>query len=331
MLAKTLALIAVLSCLLAGGAALAQSNNLTGSNQKQGQPSEPVLILHSLCAASSSAAQANTEGSCQTVITKQDFDALMAALDPHMPESNRLVLATEYAKLLVLGNEAERLKLDQDATFKQLMAFTRLQLLERQLVRELEQQASAISQADIEQYYREHLASFEEGSFLKLYIPKQGNQPASEQAGTIQRRAAGGEDFDKLQQEVWTAQGRPSGAPATQTGVIRRSNLPEAVQKIFDLKPGEVSGLITDGSGHYIYKLQSKRVIPEETVSGEIRTLMASQRLQDRISKLRSAVMISVNEEYFGALPSTEELAKHHGMEHQGSHMMPMTDQEKKQ
>jgi len=40
--------------------------------------------------------------------------------------------------------------------------------------------------------------------------------------------------------------------------------------------------------------------------------------------------MISVNEDYFGALPSTEELAKHHGLEHTGSHMMPMRDQEKK-
>lgn len=327
MVAKTSALIVVFGCLLAGGAAPAQSNNLTGSNQKQGQPSEPVLILHSLCAPSS-AAPANHDGYCQTIITKQDFDVLIAALDPQMPESNRLMLATEYAKLLVLGNEAERLKLDQDPTFRRLMAFTRLQLLERQLVRELEQQASVISQADIVQYYREHLASFEEGSFRKLYVPKQ--EKAAEQAETMQKRAAGGEDFDKLQQEVWAAQGRPSGAPATQTGVIRRSNLPEAMQKIFDLKPGEVSSLIADGDGYYFYKLQSKRVIPEETLSSEIRTLMANRRLQERISKLRSAVMISVNEDYFGTLPSTEELAKHHGMEHQGSHMMPMTDQEKK-
>jgi len=320
MILKISALMAIFACLLAEIAGLAQSN------QKQSRPSDPVLILHSLCA---DPAPAN-DASCQTVITRQDFDVLIAALDPHMPESNRLVLATEYAKLLVLGNEAERLKLDHDPAFQQLMAFTRLQLLERQLVRQLEQQASVISSTDVAQYYREHLSSFEQGSFLRLYIPKQGKLSAPEQAAVIQKRAVAGENFDQLQQEIWIAQGRPSGAPATRTGVVRRSNLPQAIQKIFDLKPGEVSGLIDDPGGYYIYKLENKEAIPQEQVSSEIRTLMANQRLQDQISKLRSAVMISVNEDYFGALPSTEELAKHHGMEHQGSHMMPMTDQEKK-
>ena len=315
------------TCLVAATVALAQSNNPAAHAPTQSNPSQPVLILHSLCVASSGS---GTEGSCETVITKEDFDSLIAALDPHMPESNRLFLATEYAKLLVLGNEAERLKLDQDPTFKQLMAFTRLQLLERQLVRQLEQQASQISQADISGYYREHLTDFGEGSFLKIYIPKEGKWTSSEQAELIQKRAAGGEDFGKLQQEVWTAQGRPSGAPTTQTGTIRRSNLTVTFQKIFDLRPGEVSSLISDSGGYYVYKLLTKEAVPEQTVSSEIRTVMANQRLQERISKLRSAVMISVNEDYFGPLPSTEELAKHHGMEHQGSHMMPMSEQEKK-
>ena len=315
---------ALCACLLAGIMA-AQSPSAV---QKQANPNEPVMILHSLCPASSESA--SKEKSCETVVTKQDFDRLITALDPHMPESNRLALATEYAKLLILGNQAERLKLDQDPAFQQLIAFTRLQLLERQLVRQLEQQASQISPADIAQYYREHSADFAEGSFLKIYIPRQGAWSTPEPAAAVQKRAASGEDFGRLQQEVWTAQGRPSGAPATQTGTIRRSNLSQPLQKIFDLKPGEVSDLISDSGGYSIYKLESKRVIPEESVSSEIRTLLSNQRLQDSITNLRSAVMISVNEDYFGSLPSTEELAKRHGMEHHGSHMMPMSDQEKK-
>jgi len=69
--------------------------------------------------------------------------------------------------------------------------------------------------------------------------------------------------------------------------------------------------------------MEAKRVIPQESAAGEVRTLMANLRLQDRISKLRSAVMISVNEDYSRALPTTEELARHHGMERLGSHLMP--------
>ena len=89
--------------------------------------------------------------------------------------------------------------------------------------------------------------------------------------------------------------GRRAGAPRTQSGVIPRSNQPEALQKIFDF----------------------------------IQVLMAAQRLQDRISGLRSAVMVSANEDYFGVLPSTKDLAKHSGSEHTGSHLIDsITDDE---
>jgi PPIC-type PPIASE domain len=329
MLSKISALLVFTACLLVEIPGYGQSNNSAADTRKSSNPGEPVLILHALCARPASAAQASDK-SCETVITKADFDTLTAALDPNMPQSNRLVLATEYSKLLVLGQEAERLKLDQDPAFKQLLDFTRLQLLERQLVRAVEAESSSISQAEIAQYYREHPSSFEEGSFLKLYMPKQGKWLAPEPAQTMQQRAAAGENFDKLQQEIWAALGRPSGAPLTQMGTLRRSNLPEGLQKIFALKPGEVSAVIADKDGSYVYRMESKRVIPLESAGSEIRTLMANLRLQDRISKLRSAVMVSVNEDYFGALPSTEELARHHGMEHQGSHLMPMSNDEKK-
>src|SRR6267378_2523218 len=312
------------ACLLGAIPGLGQSNSRTADKRRGGNPAEPVLILHALCQEPTSAAR-TSEKSCETIISRADFDNLIAALDPNMPESNRLVLATEYTKVLVLSHEAERLKLDQEPAFKRLVEFTRLQLLQRQLVRILEAEASSISAAEVAQYYREHPSSFEEGSFLRLYIPKEGKWSAPEQVQTIQQRAAAGDNFDKLQQEIWAALGRPSGAPSTQMGTARRSNLPEGLQKIFDLKPGEVSALIADTGGYHVYRMESKRVIPQESATSEIRTLLGNLRLQDRISKLRSAVMVSVNEDYFGVLPSTEELARHHGMEHQGSHLMPMS------
>jgi len=301
---------------------------LTQGQAAKTKPDEAVLIVHNLCAGGGQSAKASVK-TCETVIKKEDFDNLTAALDPNMPEADRLVLATQYVKLLVLGHEAERRKLDQQAAFQQLEKFTRLQLLQRQLVRALEAETSSISAEEIAQYYREHPANFEEGSFRRIYIPRQSKAGEAEAAQAIQQRATKGEDFDTLQREVWTAQGRPAGAPPTSIGILRRSSLPGPVQSVFDLKPGAVSALIADADGYNIYKMESKRVIPLETASSELRSSMASARLQERIRKLRSAVMISVNEDYFGALPSTEELAKHHGLDHSGSHMMPMTDAEK--
>src|SRR5215831_11719514 len=97
----------------------------------------PVLIVHNLCGGEVPAAK-GSDKACETVIRKADFDNLIAALDPNMPQADRLVLATQYVKLLVLGREAERRKIDQQAAFRQLEQFTRLELLQRQLVRALE-------------------------------------------------------------------------------------------------------------------------------------------------------------------------------------------------
>ena len=288
---------------------------------------EPVLILHSLCAE-----QGNTNPaakSCETVITRTEFDSLIAALDPAMPDSNRLNLATEYARLLVLGEEARRLKLDQQPQFKELEEFTKLQLLERQLVRALGTEAATVSKDDVEQYYKQNAASYELGSLRRLFIPKTGSTGELAQAEGMRRRAAKGEDFDFLQSEIWSAQGRITDRPSTRIGPVRRPLVPEAQQKMFDANPGDVSAVQSDDSGYTIYKLESKTAIPLETVEAEIRGRLQSQRLQERIRDLRAVVMISVNEDYFGELPKTEELAKHHGMEHQGSHLMPMSNSEK--
>jgi len=322
-------------CLLLIGfnPASAQTANSTpgaaasGKAQSKAGMNEPVLILHSLCQESGSANPAAKP--CETVITRAEFDNLVAALDPAMPDSNRLNLATEYARLLVLAEEARRLKLDQQPQFKELVEFARLQLLERQLVRALGAEASTVSKEDVEQYYKQNAANYEEGSLRRLFIPKTGSAGELAKAEEIQKRAAKGEDFDSLQGEVWSAQGRITDRPSTRIGPVRRSVLPATQQKMFESNTGDVSAVQSEDSGYVIYKLESKTRIPLEVVADEIRGRLQSQRLQDRIRDLRAAVMISVNEDYFGDLPKTEELAKHHGMEHQGSHLMPMSNSEK--
>src|SRR5262249_47318681 len=164
------------------------------------------------------------------------FDNMIAATDPKMSATNRLVLATEYVRLLVMAGEAERLKLDQGPGFHELEQFMRLKILEQQLTRYLEQESKAISKDEIADYYREHPARFEQASLERIYIPKQGPWTTVEAAQPIRQRAAQGEDFDALEREIWRAQGRTSGVPLTRMGTFRRADLAEAQQKIFDLK-----------------------------------------------------------------------------------------------
>jgi PPIC-type PPIASE domain len=306
--------------------AVAQS----GGGNSPSTAGQPVLIIHGECSPQPSAQQRNSaDPSCDMVIKKEKFDNLVAATDPNMSASNRLVVATEYVRLWVMAQEAERLKLDQTPAFQELEQLLRLRALEQQLMRYLNKESTAISPQEIAAYYQEHLARFEQASLRKIYIPKQGQWTKVDAAQPIRQRAAQGEDFDALEHEVWSAQGRPSGAPLTRMGTLRLADLAESEQKVFDLKPGEVSELFEESGGFAIFKLETKRVQPLSEVENDIRYRLAGERMQERINKLRGAVSVSVNEDYFGTLPSTEELAKHHGMEHAGSHLMPMSDAEK--
>ena len=308
--------------------AVAQSAGVKDSSPSMAD--QPVLIIHGECSPQPSGPKRNgVDASCDTVIKREKFDNLVAATDPNMSASNRLVMATEYVRLRVMANEAERLKLDQTPAFHELEQILRLQALEQQLMRYLDKESAAILPQEITAYYQEHLARFEQASLRKIYIPKQGRWTQADAAQPIRQRAAQGEDFDALEHEVWSALGRPSGAPLTRMGTLRRADLAESEQKVFDLKPGAVSELFEEPGGFAIFKLESERVQPLSEVENDIRYRLAGERMQERINKLRGAVSVSVNEDYFGTLPSTEELAKHHGMEHAGSHLMPMSDAEK--
>jgi len=48
-------------------------------------------------------------------------------------------------------------------------------------------------------------------------------------------------------------------SPTVNLPAVRRTGLPPAHVAVFDLKVGEVSQVITDNGGHYIYKVVSKK------------------------------------------------------------------------
>ncbi len=119
-------------------------------------------------------------------------------------------------------------------------------------------------------------------------------------AVTIHEEAVKGEDFDKLQKEAFVAAGLPGNAVNTKVEKARRATLPLNHQAVMDLKPGDVSDVITDANnGHYIYKMVSKETLTLETVSPEIRKLISGQRYRDAMQAFQGNV--DLNDAYFGA------------------------------
>jgi PPIC-type PPIASE domain len=129
----------------------------------------------------------------------------------------------------------------------------------------------------------------------------QGEQELNKLADSLRERAAAGEDFAKLQKEAFEAAGTKVENPTVNLPKVRRTGLPPAHVGVFDLKVGEVSAVISDNGGHYIYKVVSKDVLPlDQPLESEIHNKLKSDHTKDMMEKYTSSFQAVPNEAYFG-------------------------------
>jgi hypothetical protein len=293
-------------------------------------PTDPVITVSGVCADAS-----KTGDSCKTVITKEQFEKLANSLQPNMTPPVRRQLATAYARMLVMSAEAEKRGLDKRPQFDETLRFARMQILSQQLTRDLQEESQKVPDVDIEKYYKENAGAYDEATLLRIFIPKSKQIPppklaapaakagtaaakakekpidpaarekAAQEAMTkvaadLRARAVNGEDFEKLQKEAFVSAGLKSSAPPTKMDKVRQTTLPLSHKSVIDLKPGEVSAVIDDPSGHYIYKLVSKQTLSLDAVKPEIRNTMSSQRYRDAMQPFQASP--DLNHAYFGEI-----------------------------
>jgi parvulin-like peptidyl-prolyl isomerase len=120
-------------------------------------------------------------------------------------------------------------------------------------------------------------------------------------AEKIRDRAAAGEDLDKLEKEAFEAAGNKQTAPPTQMGSRRRGVLPpDQDAEVFALNPGQVSKLIENPGGFYLYKVETKRTQPLSEVKDEIQRKLQPEKLNDARTAITGKVKSDFNEKYFG-------------------------------
>jgi len=282
-------------------------------------PDAAVITIPGLC--KNSPADKSASSDCKTVITKSEFEDLVQALAPNMPIPARRQLATRYAGGLVMAHQAEQMGLDKGPHYDEMMKITRIQVLAQELQRNIQEKADQVPDKDIEDYYNANKSQFEEADLHRLFIPKNKQMdPPKEKlsdeamkkrqedaeasmkavATKLQARAAAGEDFDKLETEAFLAAGLKAKAPNTGMGKIRRTALPPAHGSAFDLKTGEVSPLITDGSGFFVYKMGEKETLPLDKTKDEIHNTLRGQRMQESMEAMQKSVNPTLNDDYFG-------------------------------
>jgi hypothetical protein len=268
---------------------------------------------------SSGSSSGVTSPGCKTVVTKAQFEKLVDALNPDMPATVRRQLAESYPRLLLFAGRARELGLDQEPSFPEMMRFASVQLLTQALNRYFQQQAKNISDAEVESYYKENAIKYQRADLIRIFVPaqtRQATKTASEpQSGTapdspmksladkMRARAVAGEDFQQLQKEAFEAAGIASGSPNVSMGKMAATGLPLNHQKVFELEPGQVSEVIADSSGYYVYKIVSKQLVPLGQARGEIRKSIESQRFRDATAALAKSIHSELNPAYFVTSP----------------------------
>jgi hypothetical protein len=281
-------------------------------------PDAPVIILHGVC----DHPQTEKPGpDCKTVITRAQFESMVQTVQPNLPAGARRDFAEKYVEALVADEQARDMGITQGGTFQMRLRIARAQAMAQELGVALHEEASKVSDKDIEDYYRENPDLFVEANLSRMLVPGIQQLPAPEKplsapeqekrnqesealmkdtAEKLRLRAAAGEGLDKLQAEAFQIAMVTGEAPNTNLNKVRGTDLPANQVTVMELKPGEVSGLLLDRRGYLIYKMGDKKVIPLAAVKDDIRKRIADQRFQAETDAIMNASKISLDETYFG-------------------------------
>ena len=69
---------------------------------------------------------------------------------------------------------------------------------------------------------------------------------------------------------------------------------------VFQLKPGQISAVIEDASGLYIYKVDSQTVLSLQSADAEIRQVVAERNFRRELCSIFEPIQPSLNSQYFG-------------------------------
>jgi hypothetical protein len=272
----------------------------------------PVITLHGLCPDKPAGTDSNSPD-CKTVVTRAEFEHLTQTLAPNMPTAARKQLAGDYSRMLVLSDEAKKRQLDKTQRFNEILSFMKMRILAQELLGDV-QEKSKPNAAEVDKYYQDNKSKYEELTLKRVFIPR--NKPAAEsqkpednkpktdeelqaEGEKYRARLAAGEDFDKVQKEAYEASGFKTPPPPTSIPNWRHDAVPPQQQALFQLNKGDLSQVMVEPAGAYVYKVEEKTTTPLAQVKAEIETQLTNQRMQQAMESLTSSVKPEMNEAYF--------------------------------
>ena len=322
----------LLACLLLAGVAGGQTSSPATPAQPSGVPATtspappstlapdaPVITINGVCD-HPPAAKSGT--SCQKVITRAEFELMAQIVQPTLTPSERRDFAKRYVEALIMEQRAREMGLTQGADPNTRLKIAREQLLNQFLAMTIgEANAAQTTDKMVEDYYHQNAALYIEAELTRIIVPGIQRLPppgkelseAEElkralesedimkaEAEKVRARALAGEDFTKLQVEAYKMAEVPDASPSVALGKVRGDSLPPDQLSVMNLKAGEISPMLVNKNGYFIYKMGEKRSVPLAEVREDIRRNLIEQRRQAELEDIRKSATPSFNETYFG-------------------------------
>jgi parvulin-like peptidyl-prolyl isomerase len=264
----------------------------------------------------------------------KDFDDFLqgnprAAQQAQGPQ--REELKKQLGEFKVIAERARKDGMEREDLTRLQILLTRSQALAGAYLGDLQKNADKlVADGDVEQYYKDHPADFDEIRVRHILISTQPKPDAEEEPGpkdakdskdkkpadkpkTLTKdearkktqdlldRARKGEDFAKLATENSDDPGSKDKG-GEYDFFARGKMVPEFDKAAFALKPGEISDLVETQFGFHIIKLEERRTAAspdaDEKVRQQIMEKLKQEKIEARIEEITSASEVVVPEDF---------------------------------
>jgi len=248
-------------------------------------------------------------------ITAAQYDDIISSLPAAAQASIRGMgkrsFGERIAELMVLSQEAEKRKLDQEPKLKEQIRFQRENLLAQAMFEELQKNLK-IDDASVEKYYNEHKSEFEVVKARHILIrvktapmaaipgkPELSDEEALAKAQSIRKRLDSGEDFATLAKAESDDPG--TNAQGGDLGEFHKNMiLPPLEEAAFVAKVGVVTDPVKTPLGYHLIKVESHVTKPLAEVRPDIETKLRPELASAAVKAMRKNAAVQIDDAYFG-------------------------------
>jgi len=246
-----------------------------------------------------------------TQIRAHEFELLLDGItsqDRTQLELHRRAVAQQLGKLLALVQAAEHAGIQNTGVFQAQMRLIRDKMLARAITGKLSVDSKP-SDAEMQAYYRAHLADFAAAKVRQILIadtdtpnphstrtPAEAEAKAERVAARLRRGASWAEVAEKDSDDLG------SKHRGGELGLIRHT-IPEFEKPMSRLPVGTVSEPIHTSFGYHVIEVESRQTMAFSKVEPEIADIMSRSRLTQMLTAIENASPTVLNDNYFGPAP----------------------------